>query len=123
MDLYARGETRQQQCREFRDIDDVLATVLCMKEVANGNHTLALKFWNDNLEVAIRIVCRQLKLYHRTVLTLLDDAYEYYIKQISQKGARCRQIIPLMHVQVKSIKGIYLMNMKHHQTNFEDIQY
>lgn len=121
MDLYARGETRQQQCREFRDIDDVLATVLCMKEVAEGNYALALKFWNDNLELAIRIASRHLKVHREVVSALLDDAYDYYIKQITQKGARCRQIIPIMHLQVKCIKGVYMMNIgKPHLTYSAD---
>lgn len=111
MDLYGLGEPRPLKSCEFKDLDDALVTLLCMKDIANGNLALFSRFIAENRDLAVRISARRLHVKKQVCWDILPEAEEYFLRKLTLEATTCRQIVPLLYVFCNAIKGTYLRSL------------
>lgn len=121
MDLYGANEPRALKSCEFKSLDEALATVLCMKDAANGNLAFASKFIAENRELAVRLTAHRLHVKKQVCRNLLPEAEEYFLQKLTLNAATCRQIVPLLYVFCNAIRGTYLRSLN--RKGYEEITF
>lgn len=118
LDLYP-DKPRARRCDVFRDIDDVLVTVLAMKAAAKGDMRFLCRFISEHRKRAAFTVASLLKTTAHIVEDSVAEGEELFIRQVTT--ARCRSIIPLYAWLCRCIKSAVLLKRK--RVQFDKVSY
>lgn len=108
IDLYD-WSGRKLRFNKFRNFDDVMMTVMCMKSVLNGNVTPIHKFIIDSRENAIGTVARLLGKGYSTIEPFACEGEEQFIEELHH--ANVQRIYPLFAWLCKCIKTAYKLSL------------
>lgn len=100
-------DKRQRRPRTaFRDVDDVLATVLIMKAAAAGDVGYLYRFISEHRDEALEVASAKGGCFRRDMREIMPEAEEAFVADVT--NANFRMIKPLFAIYVNAIRKTYM---------------